>query len=152
MFFSNLMLSTSWKVRKPHFVPCFVSDCCIEMLPSLDNFLSYGADVFKARPDYRAKAFDIYQTAMTSTQLGDNDRINASKLAESILLNLQGHVDDVGLLDRSIYPCAEDSSYCKVLLKLLLATWTMETATRSHLQTSRFSSMPCTTTLQQLCN
>ncbi|KAG9315992.1 armadillo-type protein [Chiua virens] len=41
-----------------------------EMLPSLDNILSYGAAVFKARPDYR------------------------EKLAESILLNLAGHVDD----------------------------------------------------------
>lgn len=66
-----------------------------EMLPSLDNFLSYGADVFKGRPDYRVKVFDIYQTAMTSQHLGDNDRINACKLAESILLNLQGHVDDL---------------------------------------------------------
>ncbi|KAG6330261.1 hypothetical protein ID866_8829 [Astraeus odoratus] len=66
-----------------------------EMLPSLDNFLSYGSDVFKARPDYRNKVFDIYQTTMTSTQLGDSDRINACKLAESILLNLQGHVDDI---------------------------------------------------------
>lgn len=73
------------------------------MLPSLDNFLSYGADVFRARPDYRAKAFDIYQTAMTSRQLGDNDKINACKLAESILLNLQGHVDDVSLLGCSLY-------------------------------------------------
>ncbi|KAI6044921.1 armadillo-type protein [Pisolithus marmoratus] len=66
-----------------------------EMLPSLDNFLSYGADVFKGRPDYRAKVFDIYQTAMNSQHLGVNDKINASKLAESILLNLQGHVDDL---------------------------------------------------------
>lgn len=66
-----------------------------EMLPSLDNFLSYGADVFKARPDYRQKVLDIYETAMTSSSLGDNDRINGCKLAESILLNLAGHVDDV---------------------------------------------------------
>ncbi|KAL4081168.1 armadillo-type protein [Scleroderma citrinum] len=66
-----------------------------EMLPALDNFLSYGADIFKARRDYRDMTFDIYQTAMTSPQLGDNDRINASKLAESIFLNLQGHVDDL---------------------------------------------------------
>ncbi|KAF8125741.1 armadillo-type protein [Boletus edulis] len=65
-----------------------------EMLPSLDNFVSYGADVFKARPDYRQKVLDIYETAMTNESLGDNDRINGCKLAESILLNLIGHVDD----------------------------------------------------------
>ncbi|KAH7924546.1 ARM repeat-containing protein [Leucogyrophana mollusca] len=65
-----------------------------EMLPSLDNFVSYGTDVFKARPDYRQKAMDIYRTSMTSPHLGDSDRINGCKLAESILLNLRGHVDD----------------------------------------------------------
>ncbi|KAF9222983.1 ARM repeat-containing protein [Gyrodon lividus] len=65
-----------------------------EMLPSLDNFVSYGSEVLKARPDYRQKVVDIYQTSMTSPQLGDNDRINGCKLAESILLNLAGHVDD----------------------------------------------------------
>jgi hypothetical protein len=31
---------------------------------------------------------------MTSDQLGENDRINGCKLAESILLNLRGHADD----------------------------------------------------------
>ncbi|KAF9240262.1 armadillo-type protein [Melanogaster broomeanus] len=65
-----------------------------EMLPSLDNFVSYGSEVFKARPDYRQKVLDIYQTSMTSPQLGDNDKINGCKLVESILLNLAGHMDD----------------------------------------------------------
>ncbi|KAG2106647.1 armadillo-type protein [Suillus discolor] len=65
-----------------------------EMLPSLDNFVSYGTDVLKARPDYRSKVLDMYRTAMTSPQLGDNDKINGCKLAESMLLNLHGHVDD----------------------------------------------------------
>ncbi|KAG1798071.1 armadillo-type protein [Suillus plorans] len=65
-----------------------------EMLPSLDNFVSYGTDVLKARPDYRLKVLDMYRTAMTSPQLGDNDKINGCKLAESMLLNLHGHVDD----------------------------------------------------------
>ncbi len=65
------------------------------MLPSLDNFVSYGTDVFRARPDYRQKALDIYITALSSDHLGDNDRVNGCKLAESLLLNLRGHVDDV---------------------------------------------------------
>lgn len=66
-----------------------------EMLPSLDNFVSYGADVFKTRPDYRQKVLDIYETAMTHDNLGDSDRINGCKLVESVLLNLTGHIDDV---------------------------------------------------------
>ncbi|KAJ7250056.1 armadillo-type protein [Mycena haematopus] len=65
-----------------------------EMLPSLDNFVSYGSDVIKTRPDYQRMLLDIYQTSITSEQLGENDRVNGCKLAESILLNLRGSVDD----------------------------------------------------------
>jgi importin-7 len=67
------------------------------MLPSLDNFVSYGTDVFRARADYRQKAIDIYETALTSDHLGEHDRVNGCKLAESLLLNLRGHIDDVSL-------------------------------------------------------
>ncbi|KAG1727174.1 armadillo-type protein [Suillus paluster] len=66
-----------------------------EIPPSLNNFVSYGTEVLKARPDYRQKVLDIYRTAMTSPQLGDNDKINGCKLAESMLLNLHGHFDDL---------------------------------------------------------
>jgi importin-7 len=66
-----------------------------EMLPSLDNFVSFGTDAFKNRADYRQMVLDIYTTCMASDQLGENDRVNGCKLAESILLNLRGHVDDV---------------------------------------------------------
>lgn len=65
------------------------------MLPSLDNFVSYGTDVFKARPDYRHMVLDIYTTSITNDQLGENDRVNGCKLAESILLNLRGQANEV---------------------------------------------------------
>ncbi len=67
----------------------------LEMLPSLDNFLSYGADVIKTSANFKMMFLDIYTTGMTSEQLGENDRVNASKLIESFLLNLRGEVDDV---------------------------------------------------------
>ena len=67
----------------------------IEMLPSLDNFLSFGADVIAARPDYKSMILDIYTTTMTSDQLGDLDRVNACQLIESMLLNLRGQVNEV---------------------------------------------------------
>lgn len=67
------------------------------MLPSLDNFISYGTEVFKARPEYRQMALDIYTTSVTSEHLGENDAVNGCKLIESLLLNLRGHLDDVGL-------------------------------------------------------
>jgi importin-7 len=72
------------------------------MLPSLDNFVSFGTDAFKSRADYRQMVLDIYTTCMTSDQLGENDRVNGCKLAESILLNLRGHVDDVRVM---IFAC-----------------------------------------------
>lgn len=65
------------------------------MLPSLDNFLSYGADVIKTHQEYKQMLVDIYITSITNEQLGENDRVNGSKLAESILLNLRGSIDDV---------------------------------------------------------
>ncbi|KAF8510510.1 ARM repeat-containing protein [Hysterangium stoloniferum] len=65
-----------------------------EMLPSLDNYISFGKDVFIQRPDYRAMAVDVYTTAMTSEHLGENDRVSGSKIAEALLLNLRGHLDD----------------------------------------------------------
>lgn len=65
-----------------------------EMLPSLDNFVSYGSDVIKSRSDYKQMLVDIYTTSITNEQLGENDRVNGSKLAESVLLNLRGSVDD----------------------------------------------------------
>ena len=65
------------------------------MLPALDNFVSYGTDVFLSRPDYRAMMVDIYSTSMKADQLGENDRVNGCKLAEAMMLNLQGQIDDV---------------------------------------------------------
>ncbi|KAH9955643.1 hypothetical protein BGW80DRAFT_1392972 [Lactifluus volemus] len=38
----------------------------LEMLPSLDNFVSFGTDIFRARPDYRQNALDIYTTSLAS--------------------------------------------------------------------------------------
>ncbi|KAJ6552930.1 armadillo-type protein [Mycena capillaripes] len=70
------------------------ADFLHEMLRSLDNFVSQGEDVIKARPDYQRMLLDICTTAMTSEQFGADDRRNGCKLAESILFNLLGSVDD----------------------------------------------------------
>ncbi|RXW25385.1 hypothetical protein EST38_g469 [Candolleomyces aberdarensis] len=65
-----------------------------EMLPTLDNFISYGADNIKGNNDYKRMLVDIYTTSLSVEHLGENDKVNGSKLAESILLNLRGSVDD----------------------------------------------------------
>ena len=89
------------------------------MIPTLDNFLSYGSDVFKSRADYRNMIVDIYTTVLNSDSLGENDFINGSKLADSILLNLRGHVDDVSDL-----------------------VWTLAAGTHSIRSTCKSSSIP----------
>lgn len=71
------------------------SHSCLEMLPSLDNFMSYGKEVFYTRPDYCEMIVDIFETAMASPHLGEGDRVSACQLIEAFLLNLRGHVDDV---------------------------------------------------------
>ncbi|KAH6912647.1 armadillo-type protein [Coprinopsis sp. MPI-PUGE-AT-0042] len=65
-----------------------------EMLPSLDNFVSYGTEVIKANEEYKRMLVDIYVSSIKGEHLGENDKIHGSKLAESILLNLRGCVDN----------------------------------------------------------
>lgn len=82
-------------------------------MPALDNFLSYGADVFKTRQDYKNMVLDVYTKCLNSSQLGESDFINGCKLADSIMLNLRGHVDDVCLLTfSSMYTLMLYSSSC----------------------------------------
>lgn len=65
------------------------------MIPSLDNFIDFGKDVFAQSPDYRRMAIDVYVSAMTESGLGEADRVHGCALGESILLNMRGHVDQV---------------------------------------------------------
>lgn len=64
-----------------------------EMLPPLDNYISYGKDVFISNEHVQRMMFDIIDTVMKSDRVGENDRICACKLMESVLLNCRGHVD-----------------------------------------------------------
>ena len=104
----------------------------IEMIPTLDNFLSYGSDVFKSRADYRNMIIDIYTTVLNSDSLGENDFINGSKLADSILLNLRGHVDDVsGSVRAPLRGTHNIRSTCKSSSILLWPTLTLRRPTNS---------------------
>ncbi|CEP15700.1 hypothetical protein [Parasitella parasitica] len=64
-----------------------------EMLPPLDNYISYGKDVFVSNEQVQGMMFDIIDTVMKSDRVGETDRICACKLMESVLLNCRGHVD-----------------------------------------------------------
>lgn len=102
----ELVDSLTYKLHtiSPNLWPIFVTsyqlfktdaiDFLEEMLPTLDNIVSYGADVIRQTPEYRGMLVDIYTTSIRSEQLGENDRVNGSKLAESVLLNLRGCIDE----------------------------------------------------------
>ncbi|KAL1924145.1 uncharacterized protein VTP21DRAFT_7180 [Calcarisporiella thermophila] len=64
-----------------------------EMLPSLDNFIAFGKDVFVSSEDLQRKVYDIIETVMKSDRLGEKDRICGCKLMESVMLNCRGGVD-----------------------------------------------------------
>lgn len=92
------------------------------MLPTLDNFVSFGTEVFKARADYRQMFLDIYTSSVTNEHLGEHDAVNGSKLAEAMLLNLRGHADEVSQYVLTLYAVlinvchvtgfAADNQYC----------------------------------------
>ncbi|CAE7142104.1 unnamed protein product, partial [Rhizoctonia solani] len=66
-----------------------------EMLPSLDNFICFGKEVFAQRVDYRDMVVDIYVTSLTSDHLGEQDSIVGCKLIEGLMLSLPGQLDAI---------------------------------------------------------
>ncbi|TKY86757.1 hypothetical protein EX895_004397 [Sporisorium graminicola] len=69
-------------------------DYLSEMLPTIDNCVSYGVEVVQQSQEYKSMLVDIFLTAMTSDQLGITDQVAACKLADVILLLLRGGVDE----------------------------------------------------------
>jgi hypothetical protein len=52
------------------------------VLPPLDNYISYGRDVFVAHENYQQMMFDIIQSVMKGDHLTEADRVSACKLSE----------------------------------------------------------------------
>ncbi|KAL8707361.1 MAG: hypothetical protein Q9220_007585 [cf. Caloplaca sp. 1 TL-2023] len=64
-----------------------------DMLPALDNFVSYGADIMIQTPAYVEALVGMTHDIFHDDKVGAMDRICACKLAECIMLNLRGHVN-----------------------------------------------------------
>ncbi|KAI9757302.1 MAG: hypothetical protein M4579_003513 [Chaenotheca gracillima] len=64
-----------------------------DMLPALDNFVQFGSETLIQNPSYleavASMVYDIFQ----DDKVGGVDRICGCKLAESMMLNLPGHID-----------------------------------------------------------
>lgn len=64
-----------------------------DMLPALDNFVSYGAETLVQTPTYIEALAGMVSDIFHDEKVGGMDRICGCKLAEAIMLNLRGHVD-----------------------------------------------------------
>jgi importin-7 len=65
-----------------------------DMLPALENFVSYGQDRLIAHPPYLAAMAGMVRDIFNDPKVGGVDRICGCRLAEAIMLNLRGHVDN----------------------------------------------------------
>ncbi|KAJ1673123.1 Nonsense-mediated mRNA decay protein 5, partial [Spiromyces aspiralis] len=77
------------------------TDFAEEILPSLDNYISYGSDVVTSHTEVQTKLYDIIEFIMKSDRAGESDRICACKLAEALMLHCPGKIDQLipGLLN-----------------------------------------------------
>lgn len=64
-----------------------------DMLPALDNFVAYGAEKLLQTPSYLEAVVGMVDEIFHNERVGGVDRICGCKLAESVMLNLRGHVD-----------------------------------------------------------
>jgi hypothetical protein len=65
-----------------------------DMLPALENFVNYGTPTLIQNRPYLEAIVDMVRTIFKDDKVGGVDRICGCKLAEIIMLNMRGHVDD----------------------------------------------------------
>lgn len=66
-----------------------------EMLPSLDHFISYGAQVIQADQGRQQQLVSIINAILQGEHTGEGDRVCACKLMERMMLSLPGALDQV---------------------------------------------------------
>ena len=64
-----------------------------DMLPALDNFVSYGTKTLIQTPAYIEALATMVSDIFHDEKVGGMDRICGCKLAEALMLNLRGHID-----------------------------------------------------------
>lgn len=63
------------------------------MLPALDNYVAYGSQMIVQNPAYMAAVVGMVEDIFRDEKVGGVDRICGCKLAETIMLNLRGYID-----------------------------------------------------------
>ncbi|OKL61922.1 hypothetical protein UA08_02606 [Talaromyces atroroseus] len=64
-----------------------------DMLPALDNFVSYGSEMLVQNPAYLGALVSMVEDIFHDEKVGGVDRICGCKLAEALMLNLRGYID-----------------------------------------------------------
>ncbi|KAJ5725613.1 uncharacterized protein N7483_006970 [Penicillium malachiteum] len=64
-----------------------------DMLPALDNYVAYGSDMLVQNPAYLGAVVGMVEDIFRDEKVGGVDRICGCKLAETLMLNLRGHID-----------------------------------------------------------
>lgn len=65
-----------------------------DMLPALENFVTFGAPMIVSNQVYQQALIGMCQDMFSdTTKVGNMDRICACRLAECMMLNLRGHID-----------------------------------------------------------
>ncbi|KAJ5666191.1 uncharacterized protein N7477_008639 [Penicillium maclennaniae] len=64
-----------------------------DMLPALDNYVSYGSEMLVQNPAYLGAVVGMVEDIFRDEKVGGVDRICGCKLAETLMLNLRGHID-----------------------------------------------------------
>lgn len=64
-----------------------------DMLPALDNYVAYGSQMIVQNPPYMAAIVGMVEDIFQDQKVGGVDRICGCKLAETIMLNLRGYID-----------------------------------------------------------
>ncbi|KAF2761125.1 ARM repeat-containing protein [Pseudovirgaria hyperparasitica] len=64
-----------------------------DMLPALENFVSFGHEALRQNPPYLEAIVDIIRTIFKDDKVGGVERICGCKLAENLMLSLRGSID-----------------------------------------------------------
>ncbi|KAJ5666989.1 importin [Penicillium macrosclerotiorum] len=64
-----------------------------DMLPALDNYVTYGSEMLVQNQAYLAALVGMVEDIFRDDKVGGVDRICGCKLAETLMLNLRGHID-----------------------------------------------------------
>lgn len=64
-----------------------------DMLPALDNYVTYGSEMLVQNPAYLEAIVGMVEDIFRDDKVGGVDRICGCKLAETLMLNLRGHID-----------------------------------------------------------